>query len=78
MQERARGSKRGDMKLFRQLVYRQTDKETDGRTLLVPKVAIATEKHLMLLRTATPWTNVQILLQQNWPYWQMQDLMAMV
>ena len=31
-----------------QLVYRQTDKQTDkqtdGRTLLVPKVAIATEK----------------------------------
>ena len=25
---------------------KQTDKQTDGRTLLVPKVAIATEKYL--------------------------------
>ena len=32
------------MELFIQLVYRQTDKQTNGRTLLVPKVAIATEK----------------------------------
>ena len=35
----ARESKRGDMKPFRQLVYKK-----NGRTLLVPKVAIATEK----------------------------------
>ena len=36
------------MELFRQLVHGQTDKQTnkqtDGRTLLVPKVAIATDK----------------------------------
>ena len=32
------------MELFRQLLHRQTDGRTDGRTLLVPKVAIATEK----------------------------------
>ena len=31
------------MELFRQLVHKQTDGRTDGRTLLVPKVAIATE-----------------------------------
>ena len=32
------------MELFRQLVNGQTNGQTDGRTLLVPKVAIATEK----------------------------------
>ena len=32
------------MELFRQLVYKQTDRQTNGWTLLVPKVAIATEK----------------------------------
>ena len=30
------------MNLFRQLVYRQTNRQTDGRTLLVP-LSIATE-----------------------------------
>ena len=29
---------------------RQTDKQTDGRTLLVPKVAIATENQIVLLK----------------------------
>ena len=32
------------MELFRQLVHIQTDRQTDGRTLLAPKVGIATEK----------------------------------
>ena len=36
------------MDLFRQLVHGQTDKQTDGWTLLVHKVAIATEKLEMI------------------------------
>ena len=32
------------MQLFRQLDDGRTDRQTDGQTLLVPKVAIATEK----------------------------------
>ena len=42
--EGARESQDGDIELFRQLVHGQTNRQTDGRTLLVPKVAIATEK----------------------------------
>ena len=44
MLEGAREGLRVDLELFRQLVHGQTNKQTDGLTFLVPKVAIATEK----------------------------------